>query len=408
MVKRRRASFEQAHKLLEELREFHPAIQGGFRATPRQLRPLWSLQKLLIKEIVRAERKIRRIKSILKALDTTITPEAFADLEERIELYRHISYTWRCFGDAVAFLFMDKFALKQTYFNTHNMNAKLDAGFLSDKTGLAGEWGVMEGLLDMGIPALLTDLTNTVRFGDVCLMIGPDPHLIEVKSGKLDRRGKRQQRSIRQLMEFFGTDEADGLRGLEKIRRVMHKTREVLYVDMMNECIAAAVKKGVAWRSPEDGLYYAAISDDRVQIDDLMAEFELAQPAVFFLNEVKAHRAWSPYSPFTLSIRNRDALFQFIWGDILLFVFYDLEVFRKLAVSQDLEIEFSLQESDYAFELTQPGGAGKIRMGNQMFSRLAFDFTSPAWLFRRTMEAFDRHEATADIPAPADAEPSSQ
>ncbi|MEQ8962511.1 MAG: hypothetical protein RLP02_32065, partial [Coleofasciculus sp. C2-GNP5-27] len=181
------------------------------------MEPLRALQQLLIKEIVRAERKVRRSKAILKTLDQAMAPERIAGLEYRIEAYRHIAYIWRCFGDAVAFLFMDKFALKQTFFNTHNLNPKQDAGFLADKEGLPREWEVMSTLLDHGVPALLTDLTNTIRHGDVCAMIGPDPQLIEVKSGQLDSRGRRQVNSIRQIMSFFAVDEAEGLRGLEKI-----------------------------------------------------------------------------------------------------------------------------------------------------------------------------------------------
>ena len=141
-------------------------------------------------------------------------------------------YIWRCFGDAIAFLFMDKFALKQTFFNTHNCNAKQDAGFLAGKAGLSGEWMVMEEFLSKGIPALISDLTNTIRHGDVCVMIGPEPHLIEVKSGTLDSRGRRQKNSIRQLMEFFKTDEAEGLRGLGKVRRVAHSDSELFYVEL--------------------------------------------------------------------------------------------------------------------------------------------------------------------------------
>ena len=196
MVKRRRTSFARAHTLLGELRTPRPVIHDAVYATPRQLQALKSLQKLLIKEIIRAERKIRRSKSILKTLEA-VAPEATAQLKERIESYRHLAYIWRCFGDAIAFLFMDKFALKQTFFNTHNCNAKQDAGFLAGKAGLSGEWMVMEEFLSKGIPALISDLTNTIRHGDVCVMIGPEPHLIEVKWVHLiAEAGVRKIRSV--------------------------------------------------------------------------------------------------------------------------------------------------------------------------------------------------------------------
>ena len=65
-------------------------------------------------------------------------------LRERIEDYRTLAYNWRCFGDAVAFLFMDKFALKQTYYNTNNTNPKPDAGFIIGKTGLQLELSILD------------------------------------------------------------------------------------------------------------------------------------------------------------------------------------------------------------------------------------------------------------------------
>jgi hypothetical protein len=41
------------------------------------------------------------------------------------------------------------------------------------------------------VPALLVDLTNTIRHGDICLMGESDPCLIEMKASKnLDSRGK--------------------------------------------------------------------------------------------------------------------------------------------------------------------------------------------------------------------------
>lgn len=394
MVNRRRKSFAEAHALLGELRELHPAIRDNVYATPRQLQPLKSLQKLLVKEIIRAERKLRRSKAMLKTLDPAQAPEAIILLEERIEIYHHLAYIWRCFGDAVAFLFMDKFALKQAFFNTHNLSAKQDAGFLTDKEGLSVEWRVMEGFIARGIPALLNDLTNTIRHGDVCVMIGPDPHLIEVKSGKLDSRGRRQRESIRQIMKFLETDETDALRGLGKLRRAEHVTSEMVYTDVMNECIAVATKNGKAWRSPEDGLCYIAIEEGSVE--DILAEFKFTRPAVFLLNGFKAQRIWSPYSPFTLSICDREALFKFIWGDICLAVIYDLDALRRMAESQGLKIDFPSPEMDYAFELARAGVSGHIRLSNQMFSRLAFEFTSPTWLFHETVKSLDRH-STATI-----------
>lgn len=395
MPKTRRRSFDRAHSLLEDLRKNRAAINDAERASPDQLRPLRLLQSLLIKEIARAERKIRRSKAILKSLDAVAAPDLAEKLEERIEFYRHLAYSWRCFGDAIAFMFLDKFALKHTYFNTHNLNPKQDAGFLVDKAGLVGELKILDRLINSGVPVILTDLTNTIRHGDVCLLIGSDPLLIEVKSGKLDQRGKRQRKSIRQLMDFFDTDEAEGLRGLEKLRRVSSQTSEVTYVSVINDCIAAAIKNGIAWRSPEQGLYYVVLADDEFGLEEVINEFQLTQPLAFLLNDTKASRTWAPYSPFTLSIRDKGALFRFIWGEIYIVVLYDAHALCPLAEECGFVVAFEPPESDFAFEISRLNGASQLKLAKQMFFRLAFDFTSPAWLLRTAIESLERNDLTS-------------
>lgn len=395
-VNKRRKSFDKAHHLLEELRRLHAKIQQGKETTARELEPLRFLQKLLIAEIIRAERKIRRSKEILRSLNERDVERA-EELELRIAGYRHLAHLWRSFGDAVAFLMMDKYALKQTFFNTHNLNAKQDAGFLLEKEGLAGELQVMEDWLAIGVPALLTDLTNTIRHGDVCLMLGPDPHLIEVKSSELDRRGRRQRDGIRQLMDFYETDEAINMRGLERINRVAHETEEVNYIGAINECIASARVKGAAWQSPEKGLYYLVVTDN-TNIHDIAKEFRLKQPLGYPLNEMKVGRNWAPYYPFVLSIRDADALFRFVWGEIYIVVYYDFDALLQLAKSMGFEVELLSRDKDHALELKRKEDEENIRLAWQMFDRVAFDFTSPAWLLANAVERFNSL-ASGDEPA---------
>ena len=79
---------------------------------------------------------------------------------------------------------MDKFALKHTLYSTENTNPKQDAGFIAGKEGLSNELAVIDDALEHNVPALLVDLTNTIRHGDICLMGAADPYLIEVKASK--------------------------------------------------------------------------------------------------------------------------------------------------------------------------------------------------------------------------------
>lgn len=392
LIKKRRKSFERAHGLFEELRSLRATMGTRTSPTLATLRPLWLLQRLLVKEITRAERKIRRIKSILRLVSEVDASDRVSSLFAQIEGYRHLTYMWRSFGDAVAFLFMDKFALKQVFYNTQNKNAKQDAGFLSDKSGFAGEWNEVARWLRHGVPALLADLTNTIRHGDVCLMVGPDPVLIEVKLGKLDGRGREQRDSIRQLTEFFQTDETSGLRGLGKIRRTAHQTPEVSYAGSMEETIIAALKTGAAASSPESGLWYLAVADEKIDMNGSIEGLGLARRIAYPLNEVKSARTWAPYTPFILSVRDKCSVYKFIWGDVLVFVVYDLHELVSASAKRGLEIDLFSREEDSAFELREPVSGRNIRLAWQMFDRLALEFTSPAWLLSAAIERLDAQE----------------
>jgi hypothetical protein len=133
MLGYRRSSFSQAHQLLHEL-----------DAELTDLNSLSDIQGLLFREIVRTEERIRTLKSERKLLAIAASPDAISAkrlsfLDSRIEGYRFLNYVWRCFGDGIAFLYMDKFALKQTFYNTENTDPKQDAGFISGKKGLVKE-----------------------------------------------------------------------------------------------------------------------------------------------------------------------------------------------------------------------------------------------------------------------------
>src|SRR5271170_1720430 len=243
MLGYRKRSFAQAHAMLQTVRANLGALQT-----------LKELQKLLLREIIRAEKKIRELKTELSTINGTANravARRSSYLQSRIEGCRQCAYIWRCFGDAIAFLYMDRFALKHSFYSTENMNAKQDAGFIAGKQGLADEIAVIESALEHDVPALLVDLTNTIRHGDVCLMGESDPHLIEVKlSTKLDARGKKQKRRLEKLRTFYKTDKGVGLRGFPELRREAIEIPERAYVDQIIGCIVEARKNGYAVRQP--------------------------------------------------------------------------------------------------------------------------------------------------------------
>ena len=179
MLGYRRRSFNEVHALLRRIAEL-----------PQDIPALLACQRILLKEIRRAEAHITRYKDELRAtrvlLKTSRPDRRVAQrlkarvkwIELRIEAYRHLIYIWRCFGDGIAFSYVDKHAVKHAYYETETEAVKQDAGFISGKEGLKEEVLLVEDAAKAGVPSILVDLTNSIRHGDVCLLGGSDPYLV--------------------------------------------------------------------------------------------------------------------------------------------------------------------------------------------------------------------------------------
>lgn len=386
MLGYRKRSFERAHELITVL-----------RTNSGELTALKSLQQLLYGEILRTEKKIRFLKGELKGLQRAggaVAAKRSAYLKRRIEKVRLVAYVWRCFGDAIAFIYLDRFAIKQCYFSTETTRPKSDAGFLSDKEGASTEIATLELVLAKGIPALLVDLTNTLRHGDICLMAESDPKLIEVKTTSgLDRRGRRQRRALDKLHGFFDTDRAEELRGLGDVRRVAYIAPEQSYFDELRKCIAEALINGHAVCEPEEGLQYVAFAagdasiEGSASIDAVLRSLNLNGAWTFGLNEFKNQRAWSPYLPFTLSITDKDHLWHFIRGEVFLLVFVKSGRLVQIASQNGAAAAFDNEKEEYPLSITFPGSEGPASVSRAFLGRIGMEFASPQWLLSVSREA---------------------
>lgn len=372
-------------------------------ADPGKLDVLLELQELLISEMIAAEQKIRALKSELRSLpDTNGTAKEqkrLRYLKRRIDRVQHVRYVWGCFGDAIAFTYLDRFSLKHTLYNTNNYNPKQDAGFIGGKDGLGVELAILKEVLSNGIPCMLVDLTNTIRYGDICLLTGPDPYLVEVKSsGKLDARARKQLRNLKKLHSFYQTDAASDFRGGDHVRRIKFATTPKMYADEFNDCISRAYSEGYAILQPEQGFFFAAIRDNKLPIDKLFENMKIVKPWVFSLNEFKSNRAWAPYYPFTLSIQSERALYDFIQGELYLLVLLDCDVLSELAAKHGYAVNLNLDDNEYPLRLTRDGVEGYAQISSHILNRSALEFLSPAWIIRSSVEVFERklEELNAD------------
>ncbi|WP_342316222.1 hypothetical protein [Lysobacter sp. FW306-1B-D06B] len=304
--------------------------------------------------------------------------------EDRIDQYRSVNYFLKCFGDAIAFLYLDAFALKHTFYKTDDYTVREEPGFISESAGFPHERAITRQFLRNGIPALQCDLTNVIRYGDVCILTDSDPCLVEVKSsGNQNARTVRQQENMRRISDFFTNDGASDFRGTKSIVRQALHASPVTHAPYMNDLIRKALADGIASGSPEHGLLYVAIRTASSPPDGLSRALDglCKSPCVAFdLNEAKNSRSWLPLYPFTLSLEEEHVI-RFILGEVVLLVVIDLAAL-KWHFSQLGARSASLGDGPYVMQVVcneKDPSQGMFRISRQMFSRIALEFWSLRW-----------------------------
>jgi hypothetical protein len=341
---------------------------------------LLQLQRELISRIRRTEQRIAELKEQKRTLNQLkkVARQSKAvsqAIQARIKVVtqtimdaQQLLFLWRSFGDGIAFVYLDKYALKHMLYNTHEYSVKQTAGALSDKEGFKLEWKVVRQLAINKVPAMLCDITNTLRHGDVCVLIGPDPMPIEVKSSaNRNARVDRQIANLQSIRKFLETDEASDFRGLSNIKRVALPVSKANHASEMNECIVLSRTTGFAVITPEEGLTYACLrSPDAVE---QLTAYMGPQCIVTLLNDAKTSATWMPYYPFTLSIREPQALYEFIEGDFTLAVILDTQTLVRLFEVRGLHAQF-IDHPQWIIAVSKFGA----RRGQDTFSAISIPF----------------------------------
>ena len=350
------------------------------RANPDDLHSLLSLQELLISEIVLAESRIRIFKKKI-----SINSESKSNFyKTRVKSLQKSIYFWKTFGDAIAFLYCDRFALKHTHYNTNNYNIKQDAGFISGSKGFENEMKYVRRLIEVGCPCLLNDLTNTIRHGDICILLGSDPYLIEVKTSKVkNRRARRQKNELKKLNEFYTNDFVGSFRG-HSVTRVALKTPLRSHTEKFNQCIHTAYDKGFTLCTPEEGVHYIAIIDFKISIPEIFERIKAKNPWLFILNKFKNDMKWAPYYPFTLLIDSDQALYDFLLGRLFIFVVIDIEVARRIIEELGFVPEINL-DLEYPIRATNSNLEGENRLSLSPLLRAPLEAVSLRWIIQEGM-----------------------
>lgn len=367
----------------------------ALKEDPENLTALVDLQKCILKRILKTERSILNYKKRLPELKKRLRSgrlvksealnlkQSIDFLENKISSAHHLLFIWRTFGDGIAFIYVNKWSMKPLFYNVSDPSAKQDAGFITGKAGLKLELDTIERAKENDIPALLADITNSIRHGDVCLMIDDDPCLLEVKSSKnRNTRVTRQITDIQRIHDYFESDEAFDVRGVPRLTRRSLPLIERNYLKYLDEAIHTAIREGLGILDLEEGTRLIVVGD----VEDFDYERTLIgmeKPVIYLINSAKSEGVWGCYYPFTLSICDPNCVCEFIVGNVYIIVAYDYSKIKKMAFDMGLEFA-SINEEEWLFKIECTGPSsenkGSVKISEHFAHRMALELISWQWV----------------------------
>lgn len=368
------------------------------RAEPLKKRLLaLEIQEQLLHRIGRAERLIRKIRAESRLIKKTLarpgTPRNVARQakascvagEKRIEQQRTLLSVLRSIGDSIAFIYGDRWDLKQ-------MALKEDSGFISGKRGTRLERKILRKSFEMGATVVMNDLTHTLRHGDITVFRpdlwpnGGSPFLLfEVKSGRGgdNSRKFRQLAAAKSVFDYLATDEREANGGVW--RRVSVNQQPRYHFEQATRMMTTLPHAGWLMEEVEPGLHYVLIDCARntLEYNSIFGDvLSRGCSSVINVNEIKEQRL--AYYPFPLSIQNPNALFRFYNGEFVMFVIVELDRVNEVLSRHSMRATFTGND-EYPWLITSNGTdvVPELRtsyVGFHPVGRLAAEFLCLAWL----------------------------
>jgi len=324
------------------------------------------VQERLIKRIFYIENRIR----ILKAEVADLHDDA-EEILSQVDEYRSVLSLYKKVGDSIAYIYMDRFDIKP-FSHGHS------SGFISGKSGFKLELKIIRAVTKKGFPCLLADLTNVLNHGDVLIFSEEaKPQVIEVKSGRLDQRGRRQLKRLRDLHEFLNEDFTFNFFG----KRQSVFRREGPYpvydhTEQLSCMIKKILPRGSCYEDIEPGLRYN-IETDYTE-DSLESSIAgIREPIVYFHNVGKFDTPKMPYTPQILALREPHTIWEFYQGKLLIFVYVDFEFVQKSFAKAGYGIRES--DNELVYEITHPE-IENCQISKEFFGRVGFEFLSLSWM----------------------------
>lgn len=385
-------------------------------------RLLLNIQRALVNKLIYVENRILKLnqeynivnkllsqRGLLKS-DAKNLKKRKAIIKDRKDEYLWLLFVFRTIGDGIAFSYLDKWDIRPLAFKDNAPDYKESPGFMSGKAGLQMELKKLRSAIDHGVPALLTDITNCIRHGDICLLGAGMPRLMEVKSSKnSNARVFRQAEGLKNVQSYIDKDISFGLRGYSMLQRHPMNSPEINYTETLNELIEIALRDRFSCREVEPGVvYYVQLANvDLKNFQECSQKIRL--PFLYYLNQLKNDEQWIYYYPFTLSIRNSQYVYKFLCSEIQIIVLIDFEVIEDYArkkgfeakIFDDLDVA-SMKESfnnrgvnlpyndRHTHDLVEKAvlfrnpklkiPEGSMIVSFQYLNRTAYEFTSLQWL----------------------------
>lgn len=361
----------------------------------------------MIKQIVRDEKRLKKRKDELVTLKRGLRDRGLGKREARalkellmrkkesIAGNEYLLYLWRCFGDGLVFKFISKWNLKRFLYEADTAEIKQASGYIHGKNGIEQELALLIDAIKNNVPAVLCDLTNVIRHGDLCLLGASDPVVIEVKSSKnRNKRVERQLEFISKLHKYLEEDVGD-VGGVEGMQRVELHGEERHHGEAFNKALDLSKDRPYAKLNPEKGLYYIALNTEYEKDFDEVFE-GIDNPVVYMLNQAKTEQRWDNYYPFVLSIKDPANLYRFIAGEVYVLVAVSSAVLKEMASDIGYDLEISEYENE-AFIFSKPltGCEEPFRaiVSEHFSGRLGLEFMTLEWFFENEKKLLGDMEA---------------
>jgi hypothetical protein len=372
----------------------------------------FSLQEQVLATLMHIENSIRRHRNELReisryvsmgreiSIDKTEARRAKEAIEwhnSRIKEYQLLLITFRSIIDGLAFTYLDKWDVKQFAF-------KECSGFISGKSGLEFELKILRLVFSLGNVALLNDLTNCLRHGDVTIMAKGRGLFVEAKSGRRkDARAQRQESKLRDIVLYLNSGKSDkfhpvGSHESEFIRMPTHSP-ELNHMADLNATIA------LARRSPdryslveiEPGLHYLATYVADPEMLSTLSGKPPGSLIISSINQLKYNGIG--YYPFSLSIYDPRDWYDFCSGKLMLVVAVETKAIEDKLSSHGILVKITGEWNMFPIELSgKVSGAesNNSLVGGHFFGRLFYEFLSLDWLLEELIYRYNQDRTEED------------